>query len=182
MDWLGCEISDRLASGHPWQQAVARGMAARLTPRGNNPIELMGRLLAGEPLPEFDKERAWARSLSAERLVEIEGWALAEAKSAVADFEYLFDNSAPEDARWCSDVLDVMHRRDNVEGVKLLLREAGAGQALQAVLEDLDGLCTNWMGALQKWPGGWRDERTRRSFAINPTVWWVQPAAWEVRR
>lgn len=67
----------------------------------------------------------------------------------------------------------LLHERDDLEGIRVLLCDARAGQRLEARLREVDqlGLRLATSGRLAL-PG---DERLRRVHALDSLAWWAVP-------
>jgi len=177
--WLCDELSARVHSGDPWQHAVALGLAARLRRRASTHARAtLDALLAGRPVEDLHRERRWATQQPRDVLDAIEIWAITVAETVVDDLEDLFDRSAPDDPDWQDAITDVLHRRDDVEGIRLLLHEADHGEGLEATLEALDPACRNLIDAVTKWAAPY-DERLGRASVASPYGWWISPAVWD---
>jgi hypothetical protein len=63
------------------------------------------------------------------------------------------------------------HERDDLEGVRVLLREAGAGGQLEEALRETDA---SGRAVRFSWPRevDVDDERLRRAALSNPGAWW----------
>lgn len=172
--WLQEEIRGRLAEGGPWQQAVAVGLFARLGwPR--EPARVVEMTLRGKPVPELAAPRRWARGLSPDQVRTIRALAAVEIDRLHQVADDLARSMACDDPGWRADLLHLCHDREDLEGVRLLLAEAGAGEDLMAALDLLDSAGQDLMLGL---PVRLRedDERLRRASELDPEAWWVVPA------
>ena len=105
-----------------------------------------------------------------------EAHALAEASALVLDVE---DAIADVDARvegWDDTVRELAHRRDDLEGVLLLLDGAGAGTAIRSSLAAVDHEGQVLRLAIEPDILD-NDERLRRAGLKDPDAWWAAHAA-----
>jgi hypothetical protein len=119
-----------------------------------------------------DLVRTWARSLPPDRLADAESgavrraWALAERIAGVAD---LAPDLADAEVAW------IVRERDDLASVRRVLRIAGAGARLAAVLGDVDRVAGEQMSALA-------DRLPRLSDDPDADRWhavaWQEPDAW----
>lgn len=156
--WLASEIRARARAGHGWQTVVAVGLLDRLLPPG---MEVTGQEIY-----------RWVTELDASTREIIEEIAVADAESmagALLDIEL---EPAPDDPAWQEQVLAACHRRDDLEGVRRILQEAGAGLGLNAALEEIDEQGLSLRFALPWF--SLDDERLRRVAARDVEAWWAQ--------
>lgn len=179
-DWLVEQVRGRLVLHDPWQHGVAAGLYARLfEPQSRLRVrELLDRMRAREPDQDLAAPRLWARSLSAAQLATLEELALVEIDRSYASLSDLEETMAPDEAAWREDLLAVCHQRDDVESVRVLLREAGCGELITAALDALDcegELLVSSIPRIIRL----RDERLRRVLLRDPTAWWSVLAEFE---
>lgn len=168
--WLARSVAARLASGDPFDQFVAVGLAWRLLRR--DPAaerELASRLVAGRPDREDARERSWARSVSPPAWRWVEQRALLGIASLRERLDKLVDAPSPR------ATLEVCHERDALEGVALALQAGRSSESLDRALAEIDVLGSATLGALAPMRLD-DDEQLRRAAALDPTAWWVQPA------
>jgi hypothetical protein len=138
-EWLTTHLAEwpDVVSGCPYRTAVAAGHTIRHH-QGRDNAALADALLTGDALDPFEPARPWARSLSGETLSAIEGLAIAEASlvgELLNDYADFTPNSRVEAV---SEVLNITTRRDNLESVAVILREARHATLLEEALRELD--------------------------------------------
>ena len=115
--------------------------------------------------------RRWTRGLSADQRTLVERFAIVEAHDIAARLDGLQTHFGPADASLDLAWQALCWDRDDVEGIRVLLREAGAGQALTAALRALDeaGRAVRF-----SWPSDAdvHDERLQRISESDPGAWW----------
>jgi hypothetical protein len=114
--------------------------------------------------------RRWPRTLTAEQRALIERFAIVRARDVESQLARIQDGLGIDqqlDFAWQGICWD----RDDVEGIRVLLREAGAGQALTAALRAVDeaGRAVRF-----SWPSDVdvHDERLQRISESDPGAWW----------
>jgi hypothetical protein len=172
--WMHRTADEQLARGSSIGNAIAAGLFARLveTPPASAPA-ILAELRAGRPDRAYMAPRAWARSLTSERLASLEELALTHADRWHSRLEAAALATAPEDRSWQEEVLRVCHGRDDLECLYFVLSEAGAGNRLGVAVQsmDLDG-----EALMRKWPPGLvlDDQRLERVAAGDPSAWWAR--------
>jgi hypothetical protein len=175
--WLAEQVEPLSAAGDPWTAVVAAGMLGRLVAPGS-PAQARVWLDAarrGDASESVRGPRRWAAALTGADVSRVEAQVLAEAAGLALDVE---DAVADADARaegWEDTVRELAHRRDDLEGVLLLLDAAGAAAATRAALAavDREGLVLRLAigdEALED------DERLRRAGLKDPDAWWAAHA------
>ncbi len=181
--WIAALVRELLAEGGPLAEAAAAGALARLREREETRDErraALEALLAGRPDPEADRERAWARALPDGARATVERHALASAALLSERLDDLSGTPDPDDPGFAAAFRAVLHDRDDLEGVRILLRAAGAGagETLERALEALDERGAVFIRAVPR-PGGLADdERLWRAARTSPEGWWVRPVRW----
>jgi hypothetical protein len=170
--WLKQQLAPLVEAGDGWSTGVAAGMLARLLEPSRPRIEALRR---GVVDPELAAPRRWVRALPAEALHTLERLALAEIDILHADLEQLegaVDGDAPG---WPVDWIAACRSRDDLEGVALLLREAGRGEGVERALGRVDrtGRRLHAGIPLRRIP---RDERLTRAAQRDAEAWWGAPA------
>ena len=176
--WLAEQVAPLSEAGDPWTAVVAAGMLGRLATPGS-PAQARAWLDAarrGEASASIRGPRRWAAALAGSDVARGESQALAEASALVLDVE---DAIADVDARvegWDDTVRELAHRRDDLEGVLLLLDGAGAGTAIRSSLAAVDheGLVLRLAIEPDILDN---DERLRRAGLKDPDAWWAAHAA-----
>jgi hypothetical protein len=115
--------------------------------------------------------RRWARTLDPRAREALEQQAVRRTQALGDDLADLFDTLSA-DMREASEAWQrLCHRRDDIESVRVLLREAGGGDALEHVLVDADragrAVRINLDGTVSA-----ADERLRRVALGDPSAWW----------
>lgn len=188
-EWLQSTVARALPGADAWTRTALAGAIARLTataPPDVADAAGVGPLEAGSPLallrrvsasPAVAGPRSWARSLGRAELASIEEHARRRAIALEHDLDDLQALIPTEggDAReaWTRLCL----RRDDLEGVRVLLHEAGAGERLDEALRDTDRAGRSLRLTLSVTVD---DERLRRVALGDPGAWWGDPA-YEVR-
>lgn len=172
--WLVDQVRARVLDD-PWEHAVAVGLYARsLEPQSGERIrQVVERLSAGEVDEDFARASRWARALGPEQRRSIEDLALAEVDRLHARITDLAETMDLDDPSWREDLAELCRARDDLQGVRLLLIEAGAGRRIGASLPHLDA-----EGKLLLWSLprviAVEDEQLRRAAAAEPAAWWTR--------
>lgn len=170
--WLVELIHARTAHLDPWSEGVAAGLYARLLEPGpGTPTR------ASEVDEDVLRPRVWARSLDQAQSDGLEHLGLAECDRLLAGADDLGRRAACDDPAWVQELLDLCAARDDLEGVRLLLRARRSGERLDSSLGPLDEAGHELMATLPVRVGV-ADERLRRVWLADPDVWWVRPYAW----
>lgn len=187
MGWLRRRLEAAARAASPWAQALAIGESARLWPLDASvEPEQVRRWLQGQsPAPTVAPHASltWARRQDPELLYHLEERAVAAAHQLQRDLERLRGEHGGEEEAWPLHLLAWLERREQLEGLALVLREAFAGDLLTAALRDLDPQGQALLEATAPgWPPGAELELLRRSLQVDPGSWWAQAALWEVSR
>jgi hypothetical protein len=181
--WLVREVESRFAEhgGHGlWPATVGAGVFSRLRlpPEGGAGQAAIEALLAGRVDPEPARPRAWVRSLRAEDRRAVDARGAREATALERSITRLADEPAPEDSGWRDDLTRAAQARDDLEGVRVLLHDAGGGQGTDAALGPIDRAGRALVARL---PRGFRlpDERLRRIALGDPGAWWGAGSGFE---
>ena len=174
--WLADQIRRQAAVGGSWRQAIAAGLYARLYQPADSAAGAarVRDFRNGRIETRFTEPREWAKTLHETQAIRFESLALAEIDglhAAMDDLEVALDEGSEE---WVDAWRDICHRRDELEGVKLVLQERGKGAALQSTLEQLDRRGRQFLinipeGVLQP------DIQLERANLLDPTAWWTDP-------
>lgn len=156
-----------------WRQTVAAGILARLEEPASaaEARTRVADMLAGRSPARRDTPRVWLRALAPSQRTVIEHFATVRARALASRLDQLLDNLSPdlEDAaaRWHDACLE----RDDLESVRVLLREAGGGSALESSLRDVDApgraIRFSWPREIVV-----QDARLDRVAVANPSAWW----------
>jgi hypothetical protein len=115
--------------------------------------------------------RRWARTLDLASTQALEHQAIRRAEALGDDLTDLFETLSADMGEASATWVRLCHRRDDIESVRVLLREAGAGTALEAVVTQADrtgrAIRINLDGTVSA-----ADERLRRVALGDPSAWW----------
>jgi hypothetical protein len=179
--WLAAHLETQAAIGGSWRSAVGAGVYARLyvAPDRAAAAARIARFTEGREDPHFTTPRRWARALDEAQRQTIEDLALAEVSALHAALEDIEDDIAADAEHWVARWRTLCHRRDDLEGVDVLLQETGRGGRLRAAMDRLDRVGRQ---ALINVPAGAldADERIRRARLQNPSAWWADPTLEDV--
>ena len=169
-------MQDRLSRGahaDAWTRTSLAGQLARLCEPAQEDVAA---LMASGRLQDLVSEvelapRRWARNLPDSDKAVLEQQAVRRAEALGDDLTDLFDTLSADMAEASESWSRLCHRRDDIESVRLLLKEAGAGEALDDVLEAIDrtgrAVRINLEASLTS-----DDERLRRVALGDPSAWW----------
>jgi hypothetical protein len=170
--WMHDEVQGG-SSADAWKRTSLAGQLARLSESETMDVAA---LIASGRLQDLVSEselapRRWARSLDAASRTALEQQAVRRAEALGDDLEDLFDTLSADMGEASHAWRRLCHRRDDIESVRVLLREAGAGDQLEKVLEDADrtgrAVRINLDGTVAA-----ADERLRRVALGDPSAWW----------
>jgi hypothetical protein len=171
--WLRSEVSQLLQRGGTWANVVAAALVARYLEPASTAVakQWLQATLACQAVPALAAPRQWARQLQPMQLRTVQELARAEATRLALMLDEVAETAVPDDGPWQGVWLDVCHSRDDLEGVRILLREVDAAEALQRPLTRLDRTGRMVRSVL---PGAFvpRDERIRRANKVSPDSWW----------
>ena len=141
-----------------WDETLAAGRIARAMEPGASQAATIA-------------ARRWTRGLTADQRTLIERFAIVRAHDIAARLDRLQTHVGPADASLDLAWQALCWDRDDVDGIRVLLREAGAGQALTAALRAVDeaGRAVRF-----SWPSDVdvHDERLQRISEADPGAWW----------
>jgi hypothetical protein len=176
-DWMRAQIEGTAASADTWTRTALAGQIARLTEVGrpHRPAATASALLRHVSLQPGMLPRLWIQTLDSSALASLEQHASRRAAVLEDDLEGLFtalsaDGHEAEDT-WTR----LCHRRDDLEGVRVLLHQAGKGDELDRVLQqtDLVGRAVRLSLVHTSWGD---DERLRRVALGDAGAWWGSTA------
>jgi hypothetical protein len=160
--WLRRAVETRLGQPSPWRQAAAVGLVARLA----------APLRAAPAAADLAGPRRWVRGLGPGQLDALELLLRTEVERLLLAAADLARTMACDDRGWRSALVELCQGRDDVEGVRILLNEAGAGAALAGAIRDLDDAGARLVRSL---PVRLRidDARLREVRALDEAAWWA---------
>ena len=141
-----------------WAETLAAGRIARaIEPRATQAATIAA--------------RRWPRTLSADQRALIERFAIVQVRDIAARLDRLQTHFGPADASLDLTWQALCWDRDDVDGIRVLLREAGAGEALTSALRALD---ETGRAVRFSWPSDVdvHDERLQRISEADPGAWW----------
>jgi len=175
--WLESIVERTLPDADAWTRTALAGTITRLaavdtTPADEavdaDPVVTLLRRVAHSPAMA---PRAWARALDRGALAAIEEHARRRATALEVDLEDLRVAVTP-DAREASDRwTHLCHRRDELESIRVLLREADTGTRLEECLQGTDRAGRAVRLTLEAVAAD-DDERLRRVAVGDPSAWW----------
>lgn len=185
-EWLATCSDARLASlleqrlelsAGLFDHVVAVGLLARLAPPPTATVarEALQRLLRGEHDPALWRERGWFLALGADEQAWVEACAAASCRGILEELERLLDDPRPGDQEWDDDLLAACRRRDDIEGVRTLLRAAGPCVALDTALEWLDAAGSDFVLAVSL--PVLQDGHLSMARAAAGPAWWTEAVA-----
>jgi len=156
-----------------WARTSLAGQLARLC---EPQVRDVAALIASGRLQDLVDEvelapRRWARTLDQSALRALEQQALRRVEALGDDLADLFDTLSADMSEASATWSRLCHRRDDIESVRVLLREAGAGDALEGDLAAADrtgrAIRINLDASISA-----ADERLRRVALGDPSAWW----------
>jgi len=171
--WLVEQVQPLAASPEAWSRVVAAGMLARLlTPAdGAQARAWLAALREGAVDAALAGPRRWVRSLGDADAQAILDVVVSECASLTLDIEDVVDDVHAAREGWDDAAREVAYRRDDLEGVLVLLDARGADAPVRAALAAVDRAGTWLQAALPAdWASG--DERLRRAALKVPGAWW----------
>jgi hypothetical protein len=146
------------ARGSRWTATLIAGRIARLL----QPLDA----------PSLVAARTWSRTLSAGQRGLVERFATVAARQLTIRLERLQATIVPDEPGLVDRWRALCHDRDDLEGIRVLLREARTGGAVAAALREADAVGR----ALHfSWPSNAdvHDERLQRVAEGDPGAWWA---------
>ena len=178
--WVAALVESHLAVGDAWHDAVAAGACSRL--REFPDPALRRRVVEAALRGTVDEIAAapqrWAASLTTEQATALAELVSVESDMVHASLEDLDESLAYDDDGWNARLLDVLHRRDDIESVLHLLAQghestAGAVRDCVGVLDDAGDAFTAGLPRSVTFD----DERLRRVARCAPAAWWTRALA-----
>ncbi len=173
--WLDDLVQEALAFDDGWSTLIATGRFVRL--REPTDDELAA-IRSGTPNDTSAREREWVRSLPAQTLESALIHLQTAAEHLHDTLEEVANSVAPDNPTWRQSFLDVLHTRDDLEGLALILTAAGSGERVKMALSALDAAGETWIRALPTLPELADDERLSRASVVSPLGWWTEPVDW----
>ena len=172
--WLADAVASRAASQDPWNDAVAVGMYRRLhePSSADSAAQAVEDLLAGRVSPQTGPPLAWLDGMTTAQLQTVEDLALAEVDLIHAQIEQLGRDVVPDSEEWREDLLEILHRRDDLEGVRGILFERDRSTRLNAALTALDAIGSRFVGTTPD-VAPFDDERLNRTWLRDASAWWA---------
>jgi len=170
--WMHAQ-ADHVAGADAWTRTSLAGQLARLC---EPEVRDVAALIASGRLQDLVSAvelapRHWARRLDAAATQALEQQAVRRAEALGDDLTDLFDTLSADMAEASGSWARLCHRRDDIESVRVLLREAGVGDTLDATLETADrtgrAIRINLDASISA-----ADERLRRVALGDPSAWW----------
>ena len=175
--WLAGLVRSRTSVADPWEQAVAVGLYARLYgPSTASEAAMLEAVLAGTPPPALVRAPRWARELDAAQVATLKRLALAEIGLLVDRFALLDDEWELGDVEVRAELVELCHRRDDIECVAQLLFDDDAASAVAAALELLDEQGRQFLASIPE-KVELADERLWRVRRADPECWWASIVA-----
>ena len=181
--WLQNEVQIRLAvANDPWGVASAAGLVATLAdmPALRPGPSATAALDARRPLLDADRHlREWARQWSdAERATvnDLAFVGIEQLDARVSALAAHIDASGQPSDAWRSELVDICHLRDDLDGMVVLSGWAGGDRAIADAVASIDHRVEPFMRLLCL-DAPVDDERLRRVWLGQPDAWWGWPAA-----
>jgi hypothetical protein len=170
--WMQARM--RQAEGNDaWVRTSLAGQLARLCePEARDVAALIASGRLQDLVDEVElAPRRWARTLDRASLLALEQQAMRRVEALGDDLADLFDTLSADMSEASATWARLCHRRDDIESVRVLLREAGAGDSLEDELAAADrtgrAIRINLDGSVSA-----ADERLRRVALGDPSAWW----------
>lgn len=172
--WLSQHVAPLLDSHKVWDQACLVGQFQRLQRPSRASIRRrMQALLRGEPVEVASAPLWWAKRLSAGSLHTLDTHFTAEVGRVHASLEAL----AEADGVPCPALLALLHGRDVLASVELILQLAGARPSCEEALKRLDAAGTLFGGHRRLprplYAALYEDEWLRRAAQHDTEGWWT---------
>lgn len=174
--WLCREAHARLRRRDSYQNAAAAGLVARcvLPPDAATGAAWLESTRRGEVVAVLAAPRRWARELGEEARNALVELALAEVDMLFAAIDDLIDSLDPESEEWRQELISTCERREALEGVQLLLHEAGSGERVAAAVAALDARGARFVRSIPVLPL-LASELLERAAEIDDDSWWCAP-------
>ena len=170
--WMLGEVHEGVGAD-AWKRTSLAGQLARLSESDTMDVAALiaaGRLQDLVSAVELAPRR-WARSLDAASKAALEQQAVRRAEALGDDLEDLFDTLSADMSEASLAWRRLCHRRDDIENVRVLLREGNVGVDLEKALESADRTGRAVRINLDRTVSA-ADERLRRVALGDPSAWW----------
>jgi hypothetical protein len=175
--WLIAAVGERVAADDPWNHTVAVGLYSRLRrPFGEETRRFVASILAGKPAADLVRAARWARELTPPQIDTLRRLTLAEIDLVGDRLAALDEEWQPDDADMVGELVELCHRRDDIEAVWQLIRDDAVAAELAGALEPLDERGMRFVASLPE-RLELADERLWRARANGVEGWWVSCAA-----
>ena len=167
-DWLRREVRPHIEHSGLVHLTLAAGLVGRF---GNGPRGLTDAQSSSLPI-------AFARVLTDEQLEELRDVTEDLSIWLRSDMARLWSTFARADTVWLDGVLVALQRRDDLECILWVLRQAGDKRPQSDDLAALDTAGDAFLATLTRWTAPGVDERIQRARRVSPNGWWTSPAEW----
>jgi hypothetical protein len=175
--WMRSRVEQAAANADIWTRVALAGQVARLTEVGrpHGPAATASSLLRHVSRQPGTLPRLWIQTLDSSALTSLEQHASRRAAVLEDDLEGLFTALAADERGADDTWTGLCHRRDDLEGVRVLLHQAGKGDDLDRVLQQTDrvGRAVRLNLVHTSWGD---DERLRRVALGDAGAWWGSTA------
>lgn len=162
-EWLCDIVRAHWAAADDWHTVVAAGIA------------LTNTTADGRSWTEFTVEASWPhvwfRQTTPEQRNAVADSAVAAVTMLREDFDDLDEAFDPGDEGWRAALIDWCRRRDDLEGVVMLLDWMRGGTGVHDVLDSFDAEAAAFVRAIPV-VFDVDDEQLRRAGRFNPEAWW----------
>jgi hypothetical protein len=174
-------IVSKLETGIAFDVAVAIGLFARL--RKDEPGHAAALVsaakgdAAGSAAAELEAAPyVWVGELAANALSSLKHTALAVVTELVEALQQLEQAADEGDERYATNLRAFLYRRDDLEGVAMLLAERGVAGDVDAALMAIDDEGALFVRSAPVCDEIKGDERLSRALSLDPESWWALPS------
>jgi hypothetical protein len=172
-DWLLGAARGLAESESATDRLAAIGLIARLWEPTS--AEIRDAILAGKLVHPSSRVREVARSLPREQLQRLAEQAQAQASGLAGDVRRLMELAAEgDDDATQAYALGLLHRRDTLESVAVVLEDLEAGRELREALHEVDEEAEAAQSAFPEVERFAGDDRLAAVYAAEPLAWWGQ--------
>ncbi len=160
--WVSEAVAAHLGRRDDWHNAVAAGIWARCGPMPSIPAFRASESAA----------HRWVAGLSTEQLASVLERSIARIDGLWGELEALSEALAPDDDEWRNAAVGLCRKREDLEGVRVLMTWQRAGDRLEDVLGPFDSAARRFIRSV---PVRFSidDPRLRRAAIVNPAAWWI---------